>query len=175
MGIFDFLRSKPEPPVRSFAGLCYDVAFFVLPPIAHADPAQVHELWTQAPNFAGGFLFFSAGQRHGMKMGALDDGGRFKSHHGELDATQSYYALEFPPPPPFDPDEMILGPYFAVMVIDRVNRQSEYFVLCQSVEAGTTLRTVRGNGMNINLGPGPTPTLDRVLDAVRERLAATLA
>jgi hypothetical protein len=168
VGIFDFFRSKPAPKQapRSFVGLCYDMAYFVLPPIAHGDIAQVHQLWTESATFAGGFLFFSAGQRQGMNMSALEDGSRFISHHGKLDASRTYYVLEFPAPPPFA-SENIPAPHFTAIVYDSAKQQTEYFILGQSPGGGTNLRSVNALSMNMNLGPGPTPTLDRFLDALR--------
>jgi len=114
----------------------------------------------------------------------------FHTHEGQLDSDREYYILQFPPAPPPAPmpppeklleviktegkkkalEKMpILAPYFTAIINDRSSALRSYYVLGQSTQSGTTLRSVTTDGANENLGPGPEPTVASFVQCLRNR------
>ncbi len=180
MGLFDFLR-KPKPGVP-LAQICYDTAYFVLPHYAFNDVVKIVDLCTNSPTAAGPFFYLLACQMRKIEPN-FEHAKQFQWRHGTLEGDKLFFALEYPVPPPIDmsnisPEQLIatgkppvLAPHFSIVIQDPGTKETTYFVLGQApLGGGTTLRCVERDGRNCNLGPGPEPQLDALLNAVKRRV-----
>ncbi len=180
MGLFDwFLKPKPAVPLPQ---LCYDVAYFILPYYAFRDDAKLADMCLNTPTAAGPLFYFMAAKAREVEPNT-EDAKRFRWHHGQLAEGREYFALEYPVPPPVDLSDkpieqmisgaatFVLAPHFSVIVRGG-GPVAQYFILGQApMGRGTTLRCIKPEGMNCNLGPGPEPQLDAFLDVIREQVA----
>jgi hypothetical protein len=179
MGLFDWFR-KPKPIVP-LPQLCYDVAYFILPHYAFRDLGKLTDLCVNTPAMAGPFFYVMAAQSRKVEPD-MEDGKRFRWHHGHLSEGREYFALEYPTPPPVDMSDVpieqvvrggapfVLAPYFTAIICGV--GEIQYFILGQApMGGGTTLRCILPEGANCNLGPGPEPELTAFLNAIREREA----
>jgi hypothetical protein len=176
MGLLDWFR-KPKPSV-ALAQLCYDVAYFILPHYAHKDLGKVVDLCSSTPAAAGPFFYVMACQMRKVEP-VIEDAKPFRWHHGHSSDGREHYVLEYPTPPPVDlsdlsPEELlgggsplVLAPHFSAIVRGVPADEVAYYVLGQApIGGGTTLRSVRSDGTNCNLGPGPEPRLAAFFEAI---------
>src|SRR5262245_40665769 len=131
MSFFDKFRKPkpapaPNPPQDSLPGLCWVIAYFILPHYAFKDCDKLVKLFVESPETAGPFFYFMACQAQKIEP-TKENGLRFRIHQGQFDGANDYYALEYPKPPLVDlshadpanipPDQMpVLAPYFSVVV-----------------------------------------------------------
>ena len=196
MGLFDLFRSQKSAAVRtaeastdarvSLPQLCYDIAYQILPRYAQEDRAKVDAVHAQWGDGTGAY-FYAMACTYLKVEPARASAVQFRWHVGELDAGHRYHVLEYPPPPPVDfsnvtPEAIatgksraVLAPHFSALIIAigaAPGGPAEYYVLGQSpLGGGTTFRTVLPD-RNVNLGPGPAPTLDAFLERLRTRADA---
>jgi len=151
----------------------YDVAYFVLPKYAHGPAGKLDELYGQWGGNLGAFFYVMARKLRKAEPSA-EDAKRYRWYHDTLPGGRAYYALEFPVPPTFDTERMmvalktrsrdmpVLSPYFAAILYG-LDGAPSYYVLSQNPGyGGTTLRSVTLGAegyVNANLGPGPEPDL----------------
>ncbi|HXT60071.1 MAG TPA: hypothetical protein VN699_15635 [Pirellulales bacterium] len=170
--------------------LCYDVAYFILPHYAFHDVAKVADLCLNTPSAAGPFFYVMACVSRKVEP-VIDDGKRFRWHHGQFNADDEFFVLEYPSPSPIEMSDIemkeivggqppfVLAPHFSAIIRGPSESQSKYFILGQApFGGGTTLRRITADGVNSNLGPGPEPQLTAFLDAIRrteERRGDSLA
>ena len=195
MGLFDRFRKpkhtvpqSPAPP--SLEQLCYDVAYFILPQYAFNDLSKITDLCLKSPDAAGPYFFVMACLRRNIEPN-VEDAKKLRWDHGNFDEGAEYFVLQYPTPPPLDltgsPGRIkevrdglpryVLAPHFSAVIVME-GQGAEYFVLGQApMGGGTTLRTIRRDGANCNLGPGPKPELPLFLEAIRkphQPIAATI-
>jgi hypothetical protein len=184
--MWPFKKSKTwiAPPASnnspSFEELSYAVAYFVLPHYAFKDLNKAVEMWTKTPSATGPFFYLMACQ---IRKVEPDDNRatEFRSRHGNLPGIGHFYLLEYPKPAAIDlsdrdPIELVehgesfvLAPYFSVIVQEADSGNVTYYILGQSpIGGGTTLRCVTREGVNANLGPGPSPTVEDFLQVVEQ-------
>jgi hypothetical protein len=171
-----FRKPKHDIPLPQ---LSYDVAYFILPHYAFNDLSKLADLCLNTPTTAGPFFYIMAAQARKVEPN-IEEGKRFRWHHGQLSEGREYFALEYPTPPPVDMSDvpiermvdggasLVLAPYFSAII--RGVSEVQYFILGQApIGGGTTLRCILPDGMNCNLGPGPEPDLTAFLNAIPER------
>lgn len=184
MALFDFFRrrkSRGRPVLQkvSLPQTCYEIAYFLLPPLVFDDLEKVVEMCTQRKEGSGPLMYFMACQLRGFKPD-LAVAPSFHWHHDSIEEGRDCFVLEYPAPPPVDfgddpvatltsGDRPVLAPHFSA-VVTRASAEPDYYVLGQApLGGGTTLRSVLRDGSNCNLGPGPAPSLDNFLAAVANR------
>jgi len=180
MGLQDWFR-KPKR-TASLPEICYSVAYFVLPHYTFNELTKITDLFVNTSTTAGPYFYIIAALMQKVEPDT-EDAKRFHWHHGQLDESREYFALEYPDPPPVDMSDvpveqivsgkstLVLAPYFSAIIRGAGSAEPQYFVLGQApMGGGTTLRCVLPEGINCNLGPGPEPKLSAFLDAVRERV-----
>jgi hypothetical protein len=157
--------------------LSYAAAYFVVPHYAFNDIDKAVEMWTKTPASTGPFFYLMACQ---MRKVEPDEGRvtEFRSRYGDLPGVGHYYLLEYPKPAPIDlsdrdpmeiverRESFVLAPHFSV-IVHQDHGAVTYYVLGQApLGGGTTLRCITPDGVNANLGPGPSPTVEGFLQAV---------
>jgi hypothetical protein len=174
MGLFDWLRKKPVSPdaagPQGLWQLCYGMAYFFVPQMLYADASRVLGYFTHQNMPAGPFLYAMACTAQQIEP-STEDALKFQAHTGELPGGVKYYVLEYPTPPPVDPDlrKAVLAPYFSAILQAGAGGDVDYYVLGQRPFGGTTLRSVSRDGVNANLGEGPAPDLSAFLDVLAQR------
>lgn len=166
---------------------CYDIAYFILPRLMFSELDRIKMLFLEYPHDAGKFLYSAACQARRIEPN-LDTAPQFHCHHRTFDDSREFFVLEYPAPPTADieePDPVavltdsqvflssvkqigVLAPFFSA-ILCRDSVDAEYYILGQAPYDGTTLRSLDRDGNNRNRGPGPEPTLDAFIDAIRER------
>lgn len=172
-------KGKGAPTDIPLEKICYDMAYFILPRYVFDELARVKHMCLDMPGTANVFFYVFACAHHKIKPDR-ETAMTFRWHHGKFDEHRDYFVLEYPTPAPLeldidapqaDPEKIrnaILAPYYSA-IIDSDETGPEYFTLGQAPFGGTTVRRVCDDGRNGNLGPGPEPTLDGFLDAIRQR------
>jgi hypothetical protein len=196
MGLFDRFRKRPATPQSpvavSLEQLCYDIAYFILPHYAFNELSKVTDLCLKSPEAAGPYYLVMASVRRNLEP-TIEDAKKLQWHHGDLSGGIEYFVLQYPTPRPIDftgaplakfqeardgLPVIVMAPYFSAVVVKEGQAEAEYFVLGQApMGGGTTLRTIRRDGANCNLGPGPEPELPLFLEAIRKPpgpIAATM-
>lgn len=169
------------------AECCYAMAYYVLPQHAVEASEQLIDRLSEG-RIGAMFFFLVACHLKGIETGEQDAGtvAAFAAHQGSLDERHEYWIIQYPLPTKVDlskemnsqdPDKMleamqkvVLAPYFSALIRDKVSQKVAYFVLGQSVDGFTTLRTVNKE-MNANLGRGCKPDLSAFLGLLRDRMA----
>lgn len=102
---------------------------------------------------------------------------------GKLDDTTIYHIISYPTPPSIDLSEIpednildamqkiVLAPYFSAVLENSETHEVTYYILGQSPDGFTTLRTVDGT-MNANLGRGCEPRLESFVELLRTKTNA---
>ena len=163
------------------AGVTYDMAYFFLPSRAHAGLEELKAELDESPEVGALSYYVSAAKRRGVRPHA-DDMRAIRVYSGRLVHERDFIVIEYPRffavdlladfsgGLPAGAGPYVLAPYFSAIVEDRGTREADYFVLGQSPDARTTLRSVSPT-MNANLGPGCEPELEAFLKLLRERFA----
>ena len=162
-------NSEPLDAGREFAQFCYRTAYFALPQLLFSQPARTLAYFTDNEYPVGPFLYAMAAQV--LKVEPVREHiHAFQAHGGALAPGKNYHILQYPAPPPFDLAQKggILAPFFSAIVAT-AEGGTDYYVLGQNPVSGTTFRTVRPDGANANLGPGPAPELDAFVEHLRQR------
>ena len=170
MGLFNFGKKKPTAE-QELAQFSYGMAYFFLPQFYYADPARVIGYFANNEFPPGPYLYALACSYRKVQPEA-DAARAFGAAIGELEPGCRYYALQYPIPPPFEfgAPNATLAPYFSVIVqSDDSESEQGYYILGQGPMGGTTLRAIRRDLTNLNLGPGPAPELAALLDVLREK------
>lgn len=174
-------RSDPPPhPPAETGRICHALAYYVLPSWAgHQPELLAHEL-AQPGIGARLYLMSCLMHGHGVRPELLD---RFPVHERCV-AGLRCFVLAYPPPAPL-PDlsditnpqlgealrRVVLAPWFSALVILHDGPEGlRYFVLGQAPDGGTTLRSV-DTSLNVNLGPGCEPDLERFVTFLEARFA----
>jgi hypothetical protein len=169
------------------AQCCYAMAYFVLPQYVAAAPEKISDRLSEG-RIGAMFYYLMACQLKGLEPGEQDADTMtaFAVRHGQLDDGHDYFVIQYPTPEELDlsdkmnsedPGEMldamrgiVLAPYFSAMVQPKTAGKARYYVLGQSVDGMTTLRSVTPE-MNANLGRGCEPRLDAFLELLREGIS----
>jgi len=171
MGLFDLFKKAPPPPPppKSLPQLCHGMAYSFLPPLVFADDSPVIGYFTTHGNATGTYLYTLVCQSQHI-VPAPDHADQFRSHTGNLSDGTAYYVVEYPVPPPVNPDLMkaVLAPYFSAILHSLEAGETYYFILGQGPRGGTTLRKLTMDGTNWNLGHGPAPELNAFLKALEK-------
>jgi len=172
------------------AQMCYRMAYFVLPQYVQHDPEKVASELTSG-RIGAMFFFVMTCQIGGQELQEEDAQTiqAFRAHTGRLNDDWDYYVVEYPPPPPLDlsvdleSDDpakimeamqgIVLAPYFSAMVRSQT-QAARYFVLGQSLDGFTTLRTVTPD-INANLGRGCEPQLLEFVKLLRSHVEGSAA
>ena len=166
MGWLDWLKKKPrEADERTaLSQTCYEIAYFAIPTFL-ADEEKLRDIFVRNGDATGAFFYLMACQR-GKIEPVQETAAAFRVHVGQLKDGAEYYLLEYPTPPPVNPDlsKAVLAPHFSVVIFFADTRNAVYYILGQRPFGGTTLRSVTAEGMNFNLGPGPEPDLNEFLE-----------
>jgi hypothetical protein len=159
---------------------CYTMAYFVLPRYVFHQAATFIENLGRSPTLGAGFYYVMACQMNKIEPD-VQLVRSFPVHIGDLDETNRYCIVEYPTPPAVDLSELsleemfesgsnvVLAPYFSAIVLHKPSNTARYFVLGQSPDGFTTLRSVTP-GMNANLGPGCEPKLQQFVALLRARI-----
>ena len=152
------------------AQVAYHMAYFVLPPRAHNDIKELRADFDNGLDLAALSYYRQAAKSHGLAP-----------HPDELLALRAHTAdvgqcdvivIEYPRFPAVDLltepviGSHVLAPYFSAVLENRMSTEVQYFVLGQSLDAGTTLRSVSPE-LNANLGRGCKPQLAAFLKLLR--------
>lgn len=162
------------------AQIAYDTAYFVLPHRAHADLKELVADFADSPDQAALFYFRLSAKARAVEP-STEDLRALRGHTGRLDAARDYLIVEYPKFPAVDllaneserlplVSGYVLAPYFSAVIYNRDLYDVMYFVLGQSPDAQTTLRTV-SPALNANLGRGCEPELGAFLELLRARTA----
>lgn len=153
--------------------LCYRTAYFALPQLLFSQPQRVLGYFTDNQYPAGPFIYAMAARMLGAEL-VREHALSFEAHGSELSLTQRVYVLQYPAPVPFELGQKgaILAPFFSAIVHDATDESVAYYVLGQSPLNATTFRTVRPDGANANLGPGPSPQLEVFIEFLRQKTGA---
>jgi hypothetical protein len=120
----------------------------------------------------------------------LDQIREFHYYQGEITSNLQYFLIAYPFPPertegPIMADLIaalakgeqmsldtlpVLGPFFSAVIFNSTTNEKLIYILGQSPGGGTTLRFVTAGGMNANCGPGPEPTTEGFLKAIKSNL-----
>lgn len=165
------------------AEVVYERAYFLLPRRAHGELEELKSEFDQSPELGAMSYFVRAAKSRGIVPNS-DDVRAFRVHSGWLDSKRDYIVIEYPRFTVVDllanvtrglePSNYVLAPYFSAIVEDRGSCEADYFVLGQSPDARTTLRSVSPT-INANLGPGCDPELEAFLKLLRKRYAKARA
>ncbi len=169
------------------AAVAYAAAYFVVPRYAFEETERFTSDFLKSPDLAAKFFYVMAAQMRNEEPDP-GDAARVGGATGLLDDRHDYYLIAYPTFPAVDlladfdagrepnaglPEEAgpyVLAPYFSAAVIERQTQAVSYFVLGQSPDARTTLRSVTLT-TNANLGPGCIPDREAFLALLRERMA----
>jgi hypothetical protein len=162
--------------MASIVQICHTIAYTIFPNRVYTDLEGVKKLWAEE-GLSGPFLY-SAACRILKSPANATDATSFRTLTGKLDDGQEYYLLQFPPPPPIDlaqirPESLpnvsiVLAPFLSV-ALGSDTLPITYYVLGQGTFGGTTLRYLSSESININLGPGCPPEIERFLELVKTR------
>src|SRR5262249_45120750 len=148
-------------------------------PYVAREGATFIENLARSPTLGAGFYYVMACRMNGKEpdMELLRS---FPVHLGDLDEDHRYCSVGYPTPPTVDLSELsleemlglgnriVLAPYFSAIVLNQQSKEARYFILGQSPDGFTTLRSVTPT-MNANLGPGCEPDLKEFIALLRER------
>lgn len=175
-------QSAPPTPAKppSLEELSYDIAYHLLPHYAFNDLNKTVEMWTKSPSITGPFFYMMACDMRKVAPD-MNRAAEFRSRHGDLPGVGRYYLLEHAKPAAVDLSDRdaldmvergefyVLAPYFSIIVQQTDPDNVIYFVLGQSpMGGGTTFRCITRDGVNANLGTGPSPTAESFLRAVAD-------
>lgn len=175
--------AKPFSYTQETARTCYRMAYALLPQYVYHQPEKVVlELSKRQMGVLFFFVLQCAIDKQEPDMEVVSE---FSAHTGELDKEYDYYVVQYPssPPPVSLPDfdrmdsknildkleKIILAPYFSTMIMDKISKKVNYFILGQSPDGFTTFRTVTPQE-NANLGRGCEPKLESFLQLIRDRI-----
>jgi hypothetical protein len=181
--MFDNFRKKTQPPAAPalvpLEQSSYDIAYFLLPRYVFGQIDRLIRQCIDTPTAAGPFFYVMACQAREVEPN-IDRATEFKWHKGLFYESRQYLALEYPCPVPVDMDDsdpitllqsgqkIVLAPHYSVILYGD-DSEPVYYILGQApIGGGTTVRQILDGGMNCNLGPGPSPTLDAFLGRIRE-------
>lgn len=176
-------RSPPAQPANLSEHFYYAAAYSVFPNMALTHP-DVFDDWQKLKRPEIMFAMIAC-----STLGCPPEVANFNDfawHRAKLNDGRDFVAVEYPTPKPISvapaelesisPEEMFkrvatLGPFFSVWVGDTNNPADSpnlCYVLGQSPHQGlTTLRRVTLAG-HYNLGPGPEPNVDALIQAVQD-------
>jgi len=141
----------------------YTVAYQILPHGIFNNVEKINNLWRNEPDVAGHALYQMACQS--LKTTPDETiGSQFRAQVRELEG-HSFYILEYPAPG----ESAIPAPYLSCIHFENSGSTPKFYILGQSPMGDTTLRSVTGDGMNMNLGPGPEPAIDPFLRSILDR------
>jgi hypothetical protein len=131
-----FGKSDASPPTAvGLPQLCYDIAYFILPPYLFNEPEKTIARFTnpEFPQFpAGAWFYVFACKRRGIEPDEanLD---RFPVHSGEIVPGINYHVLQYPEPPPVDMGrrDAVLAPFFSGILHIASSGVIDYFILGQ--------------------------------------------
>jgi hypothetical protein len=174
MGLFDLFKKKPEsrPDKNDLYQICYRVAYYMYPALLYSDPQKMREIFTKYGDAAGAYFYVLLCKQEGIEPDE-EHAKRFRPYTGQLANGTDYVLLEYPTPPPVNPDLMkaALAPHFSIILYPRASENVAYYILGQRPFGGTTLRTVTKDGMNANLGEGCEPDRDTFLAFLTDKLS----
>ncbi len=172
MGWLDWLDKNPQETDErnALSQTCYEIAYYAIPTFL-ADEEKLRDIFVRNGEDAGALFYVMACQL-GKIEPVQETAATFRIHTGQFKDGADYFLLEYPIPPPVNPDlsKAVLAPHFSVVIFFAGGRNAVYYILGQRPFGGTTFRSVTADGMNSNLGPGPEPTLNEFLEFLRERL-----
>lgn len=155
---------------RDTPQLCYTMAYFILPQYAADRPRRLIDMLSMGPRAGAAFFYAMTCQLENLEP--RDDVVRLLAvHEGGLADARKYHIIEYPTPTAVDittlPDDeildaiqnIVLAPHFSAIIHSAEDNSFKYFVLGQSTDGGTTLRSV-ADGVNANLGPGCEPSVE---------------
>src|SRR5262249_23200430 len=97
-----FVRLVPKAEASNdVARSLLSVAYFILPQYAFNEPTKITDLCLNTPTTAGPYFYIMAALMQKVEPDT-EDAKRFHWHHGQLDDSREYFALEYPEPPPVD-------------------------------------------------------------------------
>jgi hypothetical protein len=157
------------------------MAYFVLPRYVASGAAAFIENLARTPTLGAGFYYAMACQMN-RKEPDTKLLRSFPVHLGDLDEHHQYCIVEYPKQPAVDLMELsveemlalgnkvVFAPYFSAIILSKQSKVARYFILGQSPDGHTTLRSVTPE-MNANHGSGCEPVLEEFVSLLRERLA----
>lgn len=161
--------------------ICYAMAYFLLPRYCSERRESLLQNLRMGPKAGAAFFYVMT-----CKLSELEP--REDVVHslsvdiGKLDDATNFYIITYPTPPNVDisqlPEadimqavqQLVLAPYFSAVIENTQTDKLSYYILGQSPDGGTTLRTVEGT-INANLGPGCEPSLSSFVQLLRDRVA----
>ena len=162
--------------------VCYSMAYFLLPQYCSDRPDSLLQNLNLGPTAGAAFFYAMTCQINELEP--RDDVIHALSvSTGELNETTKYYIIAYPEPPNVNltdiPDDnildamqkIVLAPYFSAILEDAKEGKLTYFILGQSPDGFTTLRTIDGT-MNANLGRGCEPQLEAFVELLRSKTDA---
>lgn len=175
------MEPEATADAKDTPSLSYATAYFVLPRYIEEEPAKVLDLLGRGGPAGAAFFFTMACFMRGLKPDPAALAG-LSVRSGELDAGRRYHLIRYPVPPPVRVSEdgfedmekmlaslenMVLAPYFSAVIEDR--GRLSYYILGQSPDGGTTLRSVSGS-VNANLGRGCAAEPEAFVALLRSRV-----
>lgn len=184
-------RRNERTSAIDLARISYYLAYHALPDLIYSRWDEFSHLWNSVVPFS--MYLAIKGASDVCKWLSLEQITGFKCCQGVLKTDVDYYLIEFPAPPPqtgeLNLDALVaqraqgkksssdatpvLGPYFAVVLLNKKTNERQLYILGQSPGDGTTLRMVTAVGAemrNARCGIGPEPTPSNFLQAVASHL-----
>ena len=150
--------------------VCYAMAYFLLPQYISERPDSLLQNLKMGPKAGAAFFYVMTCQINEQEP--RDDVIQALSlSTGELSDSTNFYIISYPIPPHVDitnlsdaeammaMENIVLAPYFSAVLEQKETQKLSYFILGQSPDGFTTLRTVDGS-TNANLGRGCEPQLE---------------
>ncbi|BBM87890.1 hypothetical protein [Candidatus Uabimicrobium amorphum] len=160
---------------------CYEMAYYLLPGYVYNEKEKV--IAELSMGRIGAMFFYTIVCLQKEEEPTPEAMNALKVNSGEFD-NYNYHIITYPTPPPVDTDisiedmiagrqRQVLAPYFSAIIEEKSSQKMRYFILGQSPDGLTTLRTVTidEEGMtNANLGRGCTVDVNAFITMLQEFL-----
>lgn len=145
---------------EDFALISYTIAYRSLPRLLARPVVAGFEKWLEDPDAVRDSLY-RVGCIMAQRTMQVGQSQRILAHVGVLGARHEYFIFEYPKPPGYAPEmgNRLLAPYFSAVIRDTGDGKCEYYVLGQSPDGGTTIRSVQEDEHTL-VGGGVEPTLE---------------
>ena len=179
MSLFGFLGKKNQQS-SEFQAVSYQMAYGVLPHAVFKDASRfIDSLTSEGAAMMPAQIFIATCQI--LKLDpceAKEIIPQLELHQRRFPDGRAVFIVAYPKPTRTETHKgaPILPPYYSIVVENRLNGY-DYFVLGRSPSEfdkdsspNTTFRQVTREGANLNLGPGPEPSLENLWSFLRTRL-----
>jgi hypothetical protein len=167
------------------ARVSYLIAYDILPKIVYSDWNRFCVLWASPLAFPF-YLAIKGAHEFGVHLTG-EQIEEFKYYQGDISEGIHYFILEYPTPPmqtdrPSVEELLamlenkskaslelipVLGPFFSAIIVEEKSCKIHIYVLGQSPDNQTTLRSISSSGINANCGNGCEPSACEFLERLK--------